>query len=130
LTSGYNRSRSVFDDAANRRRIAELEERTRSTTFWDDPQAAQHVMRDLAELRERADALDAAARSLTEAREMLALFDGDASAEEEAERSIESARHSIEALEMAASFSGRFDGHNAIVSLFAGAGGVDADDWG
>ena len=31
--------------------------------------------------------------------------------------------------EMAASFSGEFDSHNAIVSIFAGAGGVDAADW-
>ena len=30
---------------------------------------------------------------------------------------------------MAASFSGEFDSHNAIVSIFAGAGGVDAADW-
>ncbi len=30
---------------------------------------------------------------------------------------------------MGASFSGEFDTHNAIVSLFAGAGGVDAADW-
>ena len=30
---------------------------------------------------------------------------------------------------MAASFSGEFDSHDAIVSIFAGAGGVDAADW-
>jgi peptide chain release factor 2 len=30
---------------------------------------------------------------------------------------------------MAASFSGEFDSHDAIVSVFAGAGGVDAADW-
>lgn len=86
-------------------------------------------MRELAELKEGADALDAAGRMLSEARELLALFEGDPSAEDEAERSIEGARHAVESLEMAASFSGEFDSHNAIVSLFAGAGGVDAADW-
>ena len=30
---------------------------------------------------------------------------------------------------MAANFDGEFDAHNAIVSVFAGAGGVDAADW-
>ncbi len=39
------------------------------------------------------------------------------------------ATEAIDALEMAASFSGEFDSHNAIVSIFAGAGGVDAADW-
>jgi peptide chain release factor 2 len=86
-------------------------------------------MRDLAELKEGADALDAAGQMLSDAREMLVLFDGDPSAEEEAERSLEAARHAVEVLEMAASFSGEFDANNAIVSLFAGAGGVDAADW-
>jgi peptide chain release factor 2 len=86
-------------------------------------------MRDLAELKEGAGALDAAGQMLSDAREMLVLFDGDPSAEDEAERSIEAARHAVEVLEMAASFSGEFDANNAIVSLFAGAGGVDAADW-
>lgn len=86
-------------------------------------------MRDLADLKEGADALDAAGRTLSEAGEMLALFEGDPRAEDEAEQSIEAARHAVDALEMAASFSGEFDAHNAIVSLFAGAGGVDAADW-
>jgi peptide chain release factor 2 len=86
-------------------------------------------MRDLSDLKAGADALDAAERALTEAGEILELFGGDADAEDEADRSIEAARTAIEALEMAASFSGEFDANNAIVSLFAGAGGVDAADW-
>jgi peptide chain release factor 2 len=86
-------------------------------------------MRELAELRGETASLDAAAHALNEARELLALFQGDAAAEEEADRSIASAGAVIDALEMAASFSGEFDAHNAIVSIFAGAGGVDAADW-
>ncbi len=38
-------------------------------------------------------------------------------------------RPPIDQLEMAANFNGEFDGHGAIVSIFAGAGGVDAADW-
>ncbi|MBV8067158.1 MAG: peptide chain release factor 2, partial [Candidatus Eremiobacteraeota bacterium] len=72
---------------------------------------------------------DAAERTLDDTRELLALFENDPTAEHEAERSIASAGESLSALEMAASFSGDFDSHNAIVSLYAGAGGVDAADW-
>jgi len=86
-------------------------------------------MKDLAELRERAAALDAVADSLREGRELLGLFEGDSAAEAEADRSIATASAALERLEMAASFSGEFDSHNAIVSIFAGAGGVDAADW-
>jgi len=86
-------------------------------------------MKELAELRSQAESLDSVAASLREARELLAVFENDPAAEHEADRSIASAAESVEALEMASSFSGEFDGHNAIVSVFAGAGGVDAADW-
>jgi peptide chain release factor 2 len=86
-------------------------------------------MKELSELRERAASFDGIAASLREAREMLALFDGDPAAEAEADSSIVAAEASVNDFEMAASFSGEFDAHNAIVSIFAGAGGVDAADW-
>jgi peptide chain release factor 2 len=86
-------------------------------------------MKELSELRERAASLDGVAASLRDAREMLVLFDSDPVAEAEADRSIAAAEASVNDFEMAASFSGEFDAHNAIVSIFAGAGGVDAADW-
>jgi peptide chain release factor 2 len=86
-------------------------------------------MKELSELRERAGAFDAIGRSLADAREMLTLFANDPAAEAEVERSTVTAETSIERFEMAASFSGEFDSHDAIVSIFAGAGGVDASDW-
>ncbi len=86
-------------------------------------------MKELAELREQTASLDAVAHILSDAREMLGLFADDPAAEGEADRTIASATESIEALEMAASFSGEFDARDAIVSIFAGAGGVDAADW-
>jgi peptide chain release factor 2 len=86
-------------------------------------------MKELAELREQAESFDVLARTLSETRELLALFADDPAAEREADQNIESAGSTIDALEMAASFSGEFDSHDAIVSVFAGAGGVDAADW-
>ncbi len=86
-------------------------------------------MKDLAELREGVGAADAVAAALQEARDLLELFDGDPAAEGEARRSIASAGASLDALEMAASFGGEFDAHDAIVGINAGAGGVDAADW-
>ena len=86
-------------------------------------------MKELAELREQTEALEGVAHALNDARELLALFEDDAAAEREADGNIGAATKSIEALEMAASFSGEFDARGAIISVFAGAGGVDAADW-
>jgi len=86
-------------------------------------------MKELAELREESSAVDRIAERLRESRELLGLFENDAAAEREAEQTVDAAAAELERLEMAASFSGEFDNHNAILSVFAGAGGVDAADW-
>jgi peptide chain release factor 2 len=86
-------------------------------------------MKEASELREGVAAIDNIEKLLREAREMLELFSGDASAQAEAEAMVAKARADLEELEMAASFSGEFDSHGAIVSINAGAGGVDAADW-
>ena len=67
--------------------------------------------------------------ALGEAREVLDVFGDDPSAGDEVDRSVASAQAALDRLEMAANFTGEFDAHNAIVSIFAGAGGVDAADW-
>lgn len=86
-------------------------------------------MKQLAELRTDVDAMDAISRALNDARELLTLFPDDASASSEVDQNIAKAEEELEQLEMAATFDGEFDAHNAIVSIYAGAGGVDAADW-
>ena len=86
-------------------------------------------MKALSDVREEVDRMDGIARSLEESREMLQLFGSDESASSEVDLSIASAASAVDELEMAANFDGEFDSHGAIVSVFAGAGGVDAADW-
>jgi peptide chain release factor 2 len=86
-------------------------------------------MKELADLRDETGEMNGVAASLKEARDMLDLFAGDPAAEKEADASVEAAAAAVERLEMAANFDGEFDSHGAIVSIFAGAGGVDAADW-
>lgn len=86
-------------------------------------------MKEAALLREEIAAGDGVAALLNEAREILELFAGDKAAEGEADELVARAQASLEEMEMAASFSGEFDAHGAIVSINAGAGGADAADW-
>jgi peptide chain release factor 2 len=86
-------------------------------------------MKQLSDLRDELARMDAVGRALADARELLDLFPDDSSASAEADANIESAAAGVETLEMAANFDGEFDSHGAIVSIFAGAGGVDAADW-
>jgi peptide chain release factor 2 len=86
-------------------------------------------MKQLADLRADVDELDKASRALNDARELLALFPDDPTASSEVDANITAAEERLAQLEMAANFDGEFDAHNAIVSIYAGAGGVDAADW-
>ncbi len=86
-------------------------------------------MKQLADVRADKDRMDVIERALTDAREMADLMAGEPGADEEIESYIARACAGLDELEMAANFDGEFDDHNAIVSIFAGAGGVDAADW-
>jgi peptide chain release factor 2 len=86
-------------------------------------------MKELADLREAVGRMDGVDRALTDARELLELFAGDASVDGEVDENLARATAAIDELEMAANFDGEYDSHGAIVSINAGAGGVDAADW-
>lgn len=86
-------------------------------------------MKQLSELRADVDAMDAVSRALSDARELLSLFPEDSSAESEIDANLAAAEKQLDDAEMAANFDGEYDAHNAIVSIYAGAGGVDAADW-
>ena len=73
--------------------------------------------------------MDSVERGLSDAAELLELFPEESSVDSEVDAAISSASSALDELEMAANFDGEFDSHGAIVSIFAGAGGVDAADW-
>jgi peptide chain release factor 2 len=123
------RSRSVFDYAGKTRKVSELEERSRADGFWNDASSAQAAMKALADLRDEVGRMEGIARALSDARELVQLFPDDPSIDAEIDGAIAQANAALEELEMAANFEGEFDSHSAIVSIYAGAGGVDAADW-
>ncbi len=86
-------------------------------------------MKQLADLRAEVVEIDVAEKLVADGREMLELFGDDPAAAGEIDAQIEQAQGRTDALEMAANFDGAYDDHGAIVSIFAGAGGIDAADW-
>ena len=86
-------------------------------------------MKELADLRDENGKIESAEKTLRDARDVLDLFGDDDEAQRDVDVGITAAEQIVDELEMAANFNGEFDTHNAIVSIFAGAGGVDAADW-
>jgi peptide chain release factor 2 len=86
-------------------------------------------MKELADLRDEVGRMDGVERALADSRELLELFADDPAVDGEVDENLRRAAQALEELEMAANFDGEYDSHGAIVSINAGAGGVDAADW-
>ena len=100
-------------------------------SFWDDPQDAQRKMQHLARLKEQVvlwHGLQKRATSLLELTD-LAIDEGDNSLEEQLRLETDEVSHMLEQEEFQLTLSGPFDERPAILSVHAGAGGTESQDW-
>jgi len=116
----------TFDPEELRRRIAGLEEELGAPGFWDDQQRAARVSADHARLTKRLDRYERLSRDYEDARELFAM-DGEMA--DEIAASIAPLRNELERLQEDALFTGDYDGGDAVVTIHAGTGGTDAQDW-
>jgi peptide chain release factor 2 len=116
----------TFDPDALEKRVAELEQELGSPGFWDDRQRAAQVSAEHARLNRRLERYRSLVQDYQDAQELLAM-DGDMAAEIEA--SIAPLRTELDRLQEDALFSGEYDAGDALVTIHAGTGGTDAQDW-
>lgn len=99
--------------------------------FWDEPREAQRKMQRLGRLKDevtRWRELQAQAGSLLELTDM-ALAEGDYSLQDQLETETGEIAQSLAEEEISLTLSGPYDDRPAIVSIYAGAGGTDSQDW-
>ena len=116
----------TFDPDQLEKRIAELEQELGAPGFWDDPQHAAQVSSEHARLTKRLERYRRLTQEYQDAQELLAM-DGDMAADIEA--SIAPLRMELDRLQEDALFSGEYDAGDALVTIHAGTGGTDAQDW-
>jgi peptide chain release factor 2 len=95
--------------------------------FWNDAGAARKMMQELAEFQQQVGVWEKTSRRLHEALELAEL--DDESLLEELEREAEGLSADITALEFQTLFSGPYDSKPVFLSIHAGAGGTEAQDW-
>jgi peptide chain release factor 2 len=116
----------TFDPDRLKGRIAELEEELGAPGFWDDQQRAARVSAEHARLTRRLERYERLSREYDDARELLAM-DGEMA--DEIAASIVPLRQELDRLQEDALFTGEYDGGDAVVTIHAGTGGTDAQDW-
>jgi peptide chain release factor 2 len=116
-----------FDLDAKSERLASLELAAAATDFWDDQAKAQAAMRDITRLRNEVGIWERLRKHLDDTIELAALEDE--SLQEELEKEVVLLEEEVAELEFRTLFSGQYDDEDAIVTIHAGAGGTEAQDW-
>jgi peptide chain release factor 2 len=116
----------TFDPDALTERATELETQMGEPGFWDDQQRAAGISTEHARVTRRLDRYERLRREYDDAKELLAM-DGDMAAE--ISSSLEPLQRELERLQEDALFTGEYDGGDAVVTVHAGTGGTDAQDW-
>ena len=116
----------TFDPDGLRKRVAGLEEELGAPGFWDDQQRAARVSAEHARLSRRLERYEQLTRDYDDARELYAM---DGGMEDEIAASIAPLRRELDRLQEDALFTGEYDGGDSVVTIHAGTGGTDAQDW-
>lgn len=99
--------------------------------FWQDQERARGVTRELRRLERQLDDFAALSHQFGELAALweLAVDEGEDSLEPELARDIQELEGKLAEKEKQVLLGGPYDSHNAILSLHAGAGGTEAQDW-
>lgn len=107
--------------------LEELQTASQQPGFWDDSQSAQETMKQISKLEARVKPWLELRKQIDDTAEMLTLQDKSLSSELAGQ--LDGAARRFDELKAELKFSGPYDNHDAILSIFAGAGGTDAQDW-
>lgn len=106
---------------------ATIDAQVQAPDFWNDPQAAQEVVKQQAKLEKRIAPWSALRQSVQDVVELAEMGDDSVLADLQAQ--LTEAQTAFEALKNELKFAGPYDDHDIIMSIYAGAGGTDAQDW-
>ena len=131
LRSTYASIEEVSDVPRIRADIAMLSEEAGVPDLWDNPAAAQVVTSKLSHRQSELERLTVIHNRIEDLEVLveLAEMEGDADTLQEAETEFKSVRKALADLEVVTLLSGEFDSREAVVTIRAGAGGVDAADF-
>ncbi|MHB1570766.1 MAG: peptide chain release factor 2 [Solirubrobacteraceae bacterium] len=118
-----------LDPDALTERVAALEEDMGRSGFWDEPEQAAKISSEHARASRRLATFRELRRDVEDLEPLAELAQEDADLAGELEEQIASVQARLDQLEEERLFSGRYDQGDALVTVNAGAGGTDAQDW-
>lgn len=131
LSEKLDQMEASLEVSRKEEKIAELEYKMGEPTFWDDAEAAQKINQELADLKGSVDKYKALREKYDDAATLLemGLEEKDESMEADVKAELDAIADGLEALQLEVLLSAPYDANNAILTLHAGAGGTEAQDW-
>jgi peptide chain release factor 2 len=118
-----------FDPESKRAELARIEEQCSKPDFWNDQERAQKVLRQRSRLESAADKADQFQRDVEDAAVLIEFASEDEASLKELQTVIARLDREVEEGETEMLLSGPNDVRDAIITINAGAGGTDAQDW-
>ena len=97
--------------------------------FWDDVKTAQQISQRAKNIEDKINGYTKLSKRLTDVEELFALCEDDEAMLTEACAELAQIDVLVNEMRIATLLSGKFDANNAILTLHAGAGGTEAQDW-
>ena len=131
LEPELNKLAAALDLDTVRREVDELEEKTADPNFWNDLATSQKVLQRSKQLKNK---LEQYARLTTQWEDLttlveMAIEEDDESLLSEIEEGYTALETALAEANLATLLTGEYDNASAIISLHAGAGGTEAQDW-
>ncbi len=120
---------SHFDLPKLTQELASLQEQQNAENFWNDVKNAQAVSTQAKRVSDKIEKFTKLDKNLASVDDLLSLCDDDETMLAEVDSELKTLAVEIENFHIQTLLSGKFDATSAILTLHAGAGGTEAQDW-
>jgi len=107
--------------------LTELQKKSEAPDLWGDPQQAQTLMKNISDLRDEINLWRDLEKKIDDTLELTQMEDPSLQTELEAETAA--IQSQLSRLELSTLLGGKYDRGNALLTINAGEGGTDAQDW-
>lgn len=131
MRGAWRKSANIFDLEGIARELKELQEEAADPEFWQDRNTAQKVTQRMSRLEQALRQHQSWRTQLDDLSVLVevGLEEGDESVAGEVNSGVQRLNKELEQYEFTRLLSGEYDDSSAIVTINAGAGGTDAQDW-
>ncbi|WAL58348.1 peptide chain release factor 2 [Thermocoleostomius sinensis] len=131
LSDRLGKTQDYLDLPALTAKIEDLEQLAAQPEFWNDQASAQRILQELNDLKSHMQQLERWQTSIGDTKAILELLEleMDEALLQEAQSNITHLSRELDQWELQQLLSGPYDAENAVLTINAGAGGTDAQDW-